>query len=119
MKLMIFFKKNYKAIIYATLSISMLLACIFICHNTSEVNRTVEKAISVLTAPQECGEGCLFIAKELNGKVAIIECGTGKLIEQLNVYTYSLPVSDRSMLEKGIKLYTLAELIALIEDYTG
>ena len=39
--------------------------------------------------------------------------------EELNVYTYSLPQTDRTYLENGIMIYTVSELVSLIEDYTG
>ena len=65
------------------------------------------------------GLGIVKVFLKYGAKVAIFDYRTGKVIEELNVYTYSLPQSDRTYLENGIMLYTVSELISLIEDYTG
>jgi hypothetical protein len=61
----------------------------------------------------------LYIVAEHNGAVGIFDSTHTKLIELLDVDVYSLPEIDRSYLANGIKIYTPAELLSVICDYTG
>lgn len=117
------FKKHTYEIIFAVFAI-LILALIFVLYGkTNAVHGEVDKVYAAVNAMSE-NEGtlfdeALFVVREKDGKVAIFDYRTGKVIEELNVYTYSLPQSDRTYLENGIMLYTVSELISLIEDYTG
>lgn len=62
----------------------------------------------------------IFLVKETpSGKIGIFSFSNGALVEELDVYTYSLPPTDRTYLTNGILIYSVNELISIIEDYTG
>ena len=116
-------KKYTFEILFAVFAV-LLLALIFILYGkTNAVHGEIDKVYAAVNAitenEQTVFDDALFVVREKDGKVAIFDYRTGKVIEELNVYTYSLPPTDRTYLEKGIMLYTVSELISLIEDYTG
>lgn len=117
------FKRHTLEIIFAVFSILMLLLIFILYGKTNAVHGEVDKVYAAVNLMAENGETvfdeALFVVREKDGKVAIFDYRTGKVIEELNVYTYSLPQTDRTYLENGIMLYTVSELISLIEDYTG
>jgi hypothetical protein len=77
-------------------------------------------AVSAISENEETiFDEALFVVREKDGKVAIFDYRSGKVIEELDIYTYSLPQIDRTYLENGIMLYNVSELISLIEDYSG
>ena len=57
-----------------------------------------------------------YMVKEHEGRVGIYE--NGELAYLLDVYTKTLPKSDRDLLKEGIMAYSKAELKKIIEDYT-
>lgn len=61
----------------------------------------------------------LYVVAEHNGAVGIFDSTRTKLIEVLDVDVCSLPESDRTYLTNGIKIYSPAELLSVICDYTG
>ncbi len=116
-------KKHTHEILFAVLAVLILLLIFILYGKTNAVHGEVDKVYAAVNAMAE-NEGtvfdeALFVVREKDGKVAIFDYRTGKVIEELNVYTYSLPQTDRTYLEKGIMLYTVSDLISLIEDYTG
>lgn len=60
----------------------------------------------------------LFVAKEYEEKIGIFDT-EGHLLQTIDTYTKTLPKTDRALLREGIELRSEAELIALIEDYSG
>ena len=58
-----------------------------------------------------------YTVKEHEGRVGIYE--NGELTYLLDVYTKTLPKSDRDLLKEGIMAYSEAELQKIIEDYTA
>lgn len=117
------FKKHIHEILFAIFAV-LILALIFVLYGkTNMVHGEIDKVYAAVSAMSEnessVFDEALFVVREKDGKVAIFDYRTGKVIEELNVYTYSLPQTDRTYLEKGIMLYTVSDLISLIEDYTG
>ena len=60
----------------------------------------------------------LYIAKEYEDKIGIFDTA-GRLLRSIDIYTKTLPKADRALLREGIELRSEAELISLIEDYSG
>ena len=60
----------------------------------------------------------LFIAKEYEEKIGIFDT-SGCLVQTIDIYTKTLPKTDRALLREGIELRSEDELISLIEDYSG
>ena len=60
----------------------------------------------------------IWTIRESKGKIGIFD-SEGILTETLDVSLSSLPSSDREYLISGIPVYSLQELLSLIEDYTG
>ncbi len=123
MKTKEFIKKHLTDGLIGVLCITLAVMAAFIIAKTNGVDQKVDRVYSAVNAIIEDGETlfdeALFVVREKDGKVAIFDYRTGKVIEELNVYTYSLPQTDRTYLQNGIMIYTVSELISLIEDYTG
>lgn len=117
------FKKYGERIVLLSAVLSLLMFSIIINGKTSKMQKNINDVHVAVNAIIEEGETifdeALFVVREKDGKVAIFDYRTGKVIEELNIYTYSLPQTDRTYLENGIMLYTVSELISLIEDYSG
>lgn len=70
-------------------------------------------------AESDANEGeILYIAKEYENKIGIFDT-SGRLLRSIDIYTKALPKADRALLREGIELRSEAELISLIEDYSG
>ncbi|MBQ7010906.1 MAG: hypothetical protein IJN63_04310 [Clostridia bacterium] len=123
MKTKEFINKHLTDGLIGVLCITLAVMAAFIIAKTNGVDQKVDRVYSAVNAIIEDGETlfdeALFVVREKDGKVAIFDYRTGKVIEELNVYTYSLPQTDRTYLQNGIMIYTVSELISLIEDYTG
>ncbi|MBR2453944.1 MAG: hypothetical protein IKB35_02975 [Clostridia bacterium] len=117
------FKKYGERIAAVCAVLSLLLFSIIINGKTTKMQKNINDVHIAVNAIIDEGETifdeALFVVREKDGKVAIFDYRTGKVIEELNIYTYSLPQTDRTYLENGIMLYTVSELISLIEDYSG
>ena len=59
----------------------------------------------------------IYVVKSYNGKIGIFK--EDKLYEVIEVYTKTLPKTDRDQLEKGIVIDGEEDLRSIIEDYTG
>lgn len=66
----------------------------------------------------DASNAVLFIAKEYEEKIGIFDTA-GRLLQTIDIYTKTLPKTDRALLREGIELRSEAELISLIEDYSG
>jgi len=60
-----------------------------------------------------------YIARDLNGSIAIYRKGEATPFRTLDIMVDSLPDTDREMLKNGITLSSEDELIGLIEDYSS
>ena len=61
----------------------------------------------------------MYVLGVKDGKLAIYGSDGYSVIDVLDTYVYSLPLSDREAIAKGISVYSVNELISLIEDYTS
>ena len=61
----------------------------------------------------------LYVVAEHNGAIGIFNGTHTELIELLDVDVRLLPDADRAYLINGIKIYSTAELLSVICDYTG
>lgn len=68
-------------------------------------------------ATEDSGE-VLFIVREYEEKIGIFD-RNGKLLRIIDIYTKTLPKTDRALLREGIELRSQAELDSLIEDYSS
>lgn len=90
----------------------------YLSESVSSLKDNVDKLSSVDASAVY--KDAIFLVKETEtGKIGIFSFSDGSLVEELEVYTYSLPPTDRSYLESGILIYSVSELVSLIEDYTG
>ena len=68
-------------------------------------------------ATEDSGE-VLFIVREYEEKIGIFD-RNGKLLRIIDIYTKTLPKTDRALLREGIELRSQEELDSLIEDYSS
>lgn len=115
-----------------TLGISVLLT-VLLCIFGATVSRT-EKFVSSHQCPTqiiresakdtESQEAVttpkrLYVLGEKDGKLTVYASDGYTIVDILDTYVYSLPLSDREAVAEGIPIYTVNELISLIEDYTS
>ncbi len=103
-------------VILATATICLCtLCCSFVsqrsCRTIEEMLSGDSVAVSQLSSP-------LWTVRESKGKIGIFD-SEGILTETLDVTLSALPSQDREYLIQGIPVYSLQELLSLIEDYTG
>ena len=60
-------------------------------------------------------ENVIYELKEYNGKIGVLK--NDALVYTLDIYIFTLPDSDKSLLKEGIKVYSESDLRDLIEEY--
>ena len=80
----------------------------------SEDNTPTTNTQHVNTTPER-----MYVLGVKDGKLTIYGSDGYSVIDVLDTYVYSLPLSDREAITKGISVYSVNELISLIEDYTS
>ena len=115
--------KNKKLLFGITL-LSGILLCLFlqcilliytIRNNTTEKNNT--DALAVLASPVRQGDA-IYLLYECGEKIGIYDAKTGILIDVIHVFASSLPSNDQIALKKGIAVFSISELAAIIEDFS-
>lgn len=61
----------------------------------------------------------LYILGVKDGRLAVYAADGYTVIDILDTYVYSLPLSDREAVSEGIAVYSVNELVSLIQDYTS
>ena len=61
----------------------------------------------------------LYVLGVKDGKLAIYAADGYTVVDILDTYVYSLPLSDREAVSEGIAVYSVNELVSLIQDYTS
>lgn len=61
----------------------------------------------------------MYVLGTKDGKLTVFAPDGQTVIDVLDTFVYSLPLSDREAVAKGISVYSVNELISLIEDYTS
>lgn len=83
-------------------------------HSSKQSVRTV-RAVEVYETTQPQTEA-KYIVTALDGRVAVSESDSGRIIRRTDTQVALLPESDRKRLEKGIRVKTERELRQLLED---
>lgn len=86
-------------------------------QNEKEINSTTSENYS--QALENTSAKDSYVLKEYNGKLAVFEMDSENPVEVFSVFVNTLPQVDRDLLKNGIIASTKAELLRLIEDYTG
>ena len=73
----------------------------------------------IQTQPVAAQKESVYILGVKDGRLAIYASDGYTLIDLLDTYVYSLPQSDREAVSQGIEVYSVSELVALIQDYTS
>lgn len=81
------------------------------CISTQPENVVTEK---VDASPER-----MYVLGVKDGKLTVYAADGYNVIEILDTYVYSLPLSDREAVANGISVYSVNELISLLEDYTS
>lgn len=84
------------------------------CPTISVSGSENTEAADALTTPTH-----LYVLGAKDGKLTVYAADGYTVVDVLDTYVYSLPLSDREAVAKGIPVYTVNELISLIEDYTS
>ncbi len=71
----------------------------------------VEDAVSPVTR--------MYVLGEKDGKIAVFAADGYTVVDILDTYIYSLPVTDREAIRAGVSVYSVNELVSLIQDYTS
>lgn len=128
---MIFQNKTWSIVLsvllFLILSLLIFLT-VFFCINNAKITNAqnnILSAISNVTSIMASADTTeetrqiLYTLGEKDGKLTIFASNTDTIIDILDTYIYSLPNKDREAINKGIAVYSVAELISLIEDYTS
>ena len=84
------------------------------CQSISNVVIPETGSQQVITTPER-----MYVLGAKDGKLTIFASDGTTVIDVLDTYVYSLPLSDREAVAKGISVFSVNELISLIEDYTS
>ena len=63
-------------------------------------------------------ESHVWIVREYEGQIGVFT-EDGKLVKTLNVYTKTLPETDRRLLKEGIRVTSERQLYSILEDYSS
>lgn len=77
----------------------------------SSTEPPVEDAVSPVTR--------MYVLGEKDGKIAVFAADGYTVVDILDTYIYSLPVTDREAIRAGVSVYSVNELVSLIQDYTS
>ena len=72
------------------------------------------ESTETLVTPQR-----MYVLGAKDGKLTVYASDGYTVVDVLDTYVYSLPLSDREAVAEGIPIYSVNELISLIEDYTS
>ncbi len=113
------------------LSLSIVLTVMLIISN-SKLTRTEKHLLSVGITPSTeayCTESPtqnvispaerMYVLGEKDGRLAVFAADGTTVVDMLDTYIYSLPFTDREAISAGISVYSVNELISLIQDYTS
>ena len=61
----------------------------------------------------------MYVLGEKDGKIAVFASDGYTVVDILDTYIYSLPAADREAIRAGVSVYSVNELVSLIQDYTS
>ena len=110
-----------------TLCITLIVMLAIAMSRLSEINRYVTSHECAAEADTEIIQSeqvnstpeRMYVLGVKDGKLTVYAADGYNVIEILDTYVYSLPLSDREAVASGINVYSVNELISLIEDYTS
>ena len=77
--------------------------------------RTHDTTLSEVVAEKER----LYVLGVKDDRLTVFGSDGVSVIDTLDTYIYSLPLSDREAISEGIPVYSINELVGLIEDFTS
>ena len=97
----------------------LFLQCILLIYTfRKETNDTsTTNALAVYASPLQADDA-IYQLYECGEKIGIYDAKTGILIDIIHVFASSLPLSDQIALKKGISVFSISELAAIIEDFS-
>ena len=84
------------------------------CPTLTVNEQKAPESTETIVTPQR-----MYVLGEKEGKLTVYASDGYTIIDILDTYVYSLPLSDREAVAQGIPIYTVNELISLLEDYTS
>ena len=84
------------------------------CTASEQSPDTVGETQSVISAKER-----LYVLGAKDGRLTVYASDGYTVIDVLDTFIYSLPLSDREAVSEGIPVYSINELVSLIEDYTS
>lgn len=97
---------------------SLFAAAMVIEANTGK--KPIEQLRYETYAPETASssvQSSLYIVKTVNGKIAVEDIKSGKIIKKTDTLASVLPKGDQKMLRKGIKVNNNEQLRLLLEDF--
>lgn len=112
-----------------TLALSITLTILIIVGNSgiSKTQQYLMRSLDTTATTTEIEETQqvgvvkehLYILGVKDGRLAVYAADGYTVIDMLDTYVYSLPLSDREAVSEGIMVYSVNELVSLIQDYTS
>ena len=65
------------------------------------------------------GQDAQYCLYECGGKIGIYDAKSNILIDMIDVFAASLPLSDRKALKQGIEVFSFSDLSDIIVDFTS
>lgn len=99
--------------VYVLFAVSMLI-------KSAEPKPSYERIVYETKAPEivtETEKSDLYLLKSVDGKIAVEEISSGKIIKKTDTLVSILPEKDKDMLKKGIRVKSERELVTLLEDF--
>ncbi len=84
-------------------------------QSTTEETPSTEAPVQNVISAAEV----MYVLGEKDGRLAIFSPDGQSVVDLLDTYIYSLPLTDREAIKTGILVYSVNELVALIQDYTS
>ncbi len=115
----------YKYVSRKTFFASLLMVCAFCLLCTLTVlfseNKPVEADTNSLPGEYVYASAKInaYMLRNSDGRVAVCDYYDGSIIEVLDLYVNTLPEEDRSALENGIYITSIAELVSTLKAYTS
>jgi len=112
-------------ILIVTIVIVLALATqIAILYNSAKILKLAiaetEECVSVYAStPPMLSQDALYCLYECGGKIGIYDAKSNILIDMIDVFAASLPMSDRKALKQGIEVFSFSDLSDIIDDFTS
>ena len=115
--------KNKTMLIEIALLFGILLCiclqCILLIHafRKETIDKNDTDSLAVPASLMRTGDA-VYLLYECGEKIGIYDAKTGILVDIIHVFASSLPPNDQMALKKGIPVFSISELAAIIEDFS-